>query len=704
MKSLVRIVVVVVGVVIVLFALVAAYLAFVFDPNDYRERISSEVEKHTGRSLVIDGDIGLSVFPWLGVEIGRTQLGNAPGFGDSPFARIEEVEVRARLMPLLRSELEVDRVVLRGVELNLERNADGRTNWDDLAARGKGASPEDPAPSSPGEAAGAVGAIVVAGVEIDDARVRFVDRQAGADYAINGFALKTGEVRPGERFPLEMGFDVAISEPGLDGRVDLKGDVLFDLAGPKVDVDGLELGFSGKGAALPGGEARVTVNAELALDMATGVAAIEGLVIRAYEVEARGQLVGKGLNASPSFSGNLEVPELDPRKILAALDIAVPKATDDKVLRKASFSTRIEATQSSANLRDIVAVLDDSRLSGELSVADFAKQALRFDLALDSINIDRYVPPSPDGKDKAPGDGAGAAAAALDPAVLRGLDVVGKFTVGKLIASGLTMSDISVEVRAQGGVLRLEPLAAKLYEGSYAGSANFDGRGQTLSVALGNQLAGVQVGPLLRDLAGAEERLTGNANVDSRLQARGNDVDAIKRSLAGNVDFRFLDGSVKGINVAQFLRQAQARISGKPAPAAGESNQTDFSQLTGTLQITDGIARNDDLDLRSPLLRVGGKGSVNIPQESIDYVVRASVVASLAGQGGEGLDNLKGVTVPIKVSGSFDKPSFGLDIESLVTDQVKQQAREKLEGAVQEKLTPQLQENLQKGLGGLLRR
>ncbi|MBA4742940.1 MAG: AsmA family protein [Azoarcus sp.] len=715
MKTVFRIVAIVVAVVVVLLGAAAAYLAFVFDPNDYRDRIESEVEERTGRSLAIEGELSLSVFPWIGVEIGPTQLGNAAGFGDAPFARVEQVEVRARLMPLLRQEVEVDRVVLRGLDVNLVRKADGSTNWDDLAARGKGESPDDAQPSSPGEAMGALGQIVVDGVEIADARVRFDDRQAGAEYAIDGFMLKTGEVRPRERFPLEMGFDVAVSEPELAGRVDLSGAVLFDPEGPKLDVDSLELRFKGEGAGLPGGEAEFAMDADVSADMTAGTAAVDGLVLRSYGVEARGDVAGNGLNDSPGFAGRFEVPEFDPRKLLAAMDVELPEGVGGDVLQKASLSTSINATASSARLGDLVAVLDESRLTGELSVADFAKRALRFDLALDAIDVDRYLPPPEEDdasprevsgpREGAPADpGAEAAVAILDPAVLRGLDVVGKFTAGRIVARGMTMTDISVEVKAQGGVLRLEPLAAKMYEGSYAGSASFDGRAQTLSMELANQLSDVQAGPLLADLAGAEQRLTGSANIESRLQARGNDTDAIKRTLGGNVDFRFLDGAIKGINVAQFLRQAQARITGKPAPAADGPNQTDFTELSGTVRIADGIARNDDLDLRSPLLRVDGEGNANLPEESVDYVVRASVVASLSGQGGEGLEQLKGVTVPIRISGNLNDPSIRPDLESLVTDRVKQEAQKKLEEAVQDKVAPELQEGLKKGLGDFLQR
>lgn len=714
MRTAVRIIAIILGVVVVVFGALAAYLTFVFDPNDYRERIALEAEKATGRTLVIDGEIALSVFPWIGVEIGQASLGNAPGFGDTPFASVGVVEVRARLMPLLRKEIEVDRIVLRDLKLDLVIDEQGKSNWADLAGAGGEEAPASTgSPAADGGAA--VAGLVISGVQIESARVSYADRQAKAEYVVDKLNLKTGEVSPGKRFPMELGFDVAVSEPQVSGRVDIAGDVLFDLAGPSADIEGFTLRFDGTGAGLPGGKAELGLKSKLALDLAAGTASIDGMEFSGYGVKALGSFAVKNLNSAPAVSGTLEVPSFDPGATMAALGMEAPKVSDSAVLKRVSMKSRVDATATSVALRDLVAVLDDSNLTGEVTVADFAKQALRFDLALDGINIDRYLPPA-DPEKPASGGGKKDASAdsedIIDPAMLRGLDIIGKLRVGKLVASGMTVTDISIDVRAQNGVVRVSPLSAALYEGRYAGNVTLDGRGQALAVSLDESLKGVQVGPLLRDLSGAEERLTGNTNLTAKLQLRGNNINAMKRTLGGDVAFSFLNGAVKGINVAQYLRQAQARISGKPAPETNEPNQTDFSQLTGTVQIANGVARNEDLDVRSPLLRVGGKGSANIPQETIDYTVRASVVASLSGQGGDGLENLKGVTVPIKVSGTFSNPSFGLDMQNLVSDAVKQQAQEKLKGAVQDKLSPELKEkaggdlkeSLQKGLGGFLNR
>lgn len=785
MKPVFRIVAIVVVAVLILFGVFAAYLSFVFDPNDYRDRIANEVEKRTGRSLVIEGDIGLSVFPWIGIQLGRTQLGNAEGFGETPFARVEDVELSAKLLPLLRSEIEVDRIVLNGLDLNLERKADGSTNWDDLVASDEGSSAESRSPAE--DAAGGIAAIVVSGIEISDSRVHFKDSAAAAEYTIENFDLQTGEVSPGKDFPLDLGFDVVLSEPQLAGRMDLEGIANFDPDARKFAFDDLELDFSGVGDALPGGRADVTLKGGLAVDMQSekaafegldlhyigadkeaqltgefaadlaeeiyaleglkltfvgkgddlpggqaevtltgamlsanmkvGTAALDALVLNAYGVEARTSLKGKDIATKPSFSGKLEVAQFDPRTLLEALDIDVPETADADVLKRASLSANVTATASSAGLHDLVVVLDDSELAGELSVADFASQALRFDLVLDAIDVDRYLSPqtgSGAGGDQGNGgsdeqqensSSAGAVMAVLDPAVLRDLDVAGKIMIGELTVNGMNVSDIAVQVNAQGDVLKLEPLAASLYGGQYSGAASFDGRSDTLALNTRNTLSGVQIEPLLTDLQGETPKLTGRAEIDSSLSARGNDVDAIKRTLSGSAGFKFLDGAVKGVNIAHYLREAQARINGDPVSEMKEPNQTDFTEMSGSAKITNGVVRNDDLDLRSPLLRVNGEGSANLPQETIDYLVRASVVASLSGQGGAGLDQLKGVTVPIRVSGTFDQPSYALDVQSLLSGAVKQKVQEELDGAVQERLqekvSPELQEKIQKGLGGL---
>ena len=102
------------------FALAAIAISLFFDPNDYRDRIADEVRRETGRELNIEGDLGLSLFPRFGIELGKTTLGNAPGFGSEPFLSFEEARLSVEIMPLIRGEgLKIGAVVLDAFQLNL---------------------------------------------------------------------------------------------------------------------------------------------------------------------------------------------------------------------------------------------------------------------------------------------------------------------------------------------------------------------------------------------------------------------------------------------------------------------------------------------------------------------------------------------------------------------------------------------------------
>ncbi len=716
MKTVVRILAGLVGAVVLVFVLLAAYLFLFFDVNDYRDRLAEQVRTHTGRELVISGEIGVSVFPWLGVEIGATSLGNAPGFGDEPFASVREAQARAQLMPLLRGEVEVDRVVLKGLVLNLERDAQGRNNWDDLVREpGEPHEARHDGPGDVGAAGRGIAALAIGGLDVEGAQLVWHDRKAGVRQQVSRLDITSGRIVPGAAFPLEIGFDIDSSAPAVQGRVELSASLLADPERGRYAADGLDLRFNGRGAALPGNAADLRLRAKLDVDMAAGKLSLAGLTLSGWGLEAKGELAGQGLPDAPSVEGRLELAQFSPRALLTALGQEVPQTTDPAALTRASLRTQLQASDKRVMLQGLELKLDDSTVRGTAGLTDLVRQAIAVDLQLDAINLDRYLPP---GK-STPAATPGAAAAAIDLSALQGLNLDAKLVVGELVASGMKISNLTVTARAADGVLRLQPLGAELYQGRYAGNATVDARGRAPRITLDESLTGVQIGPLLRDLTGKEAMLTGRAQLRAKLQASGADTDAMKRSLSGNADFMFADGAVKGVNVAQFLREASARLRNQPVPPQSGPNQTDFSELSGTLQIANGVIRNDDLAAKSPLLRVSGSGSADLTSERIDYRARAALVGTLEGQGGAERDALRGVTVPVRIGGTFAQPTYALDVETLIAENVKQQVRDRVEQRIIEQLggrqqaAPQPgsepapaespQEQLRRGLRGLLR-
>ena len=208
----------------VLAVLAAVALPRLIDPNAYRDQITRAVAERTGRTLTLDGDLGLSVFPWLGITVEGASLANAPGFGDEPMLAVQRAEARLRLLPLLAGRLEFGTIVLDGPRLNLARAADGRSNWQDIEARVVQPDSAEPAPAETTDGSAdrfSVESLSITGMEIREGRLLWDDRQSGARYALTNWSVSTGRVRLGGSVPVETRFNLSVGAAELDAEVDL---------------------------------------------------------------------------------------------------------------------------------------------------------------------------------------------------------------------------------------------------------------------------------------------------------------------------------------------------------------------------------------------------------------------------------------------------------------------------------------------------
>ncbi|HSG66228.1 MAG TPA: AsmA family protein, partial [Gammaproteobacteria bacterium] len=199
MAKLLKVLGIAVAALIGLFIVVIVLVGILFDPNDYKTEIAAAVEDSTGRTLTLDGDLELQLFPRLRIAVGEASLSNAAGFGDEPFARIGAARLQVGLLPLLLSQrLEIDEVRLAGLTLNLARNAQGTGNWEDMAAAAAGEEAgelvDDDEPAAPGDVQPL--ALVVQGIAIDDAEVHWSDATTGADWRLDDFNLQISNLSP----------------------------------------------------------------------------------------------------------------------------------------------------------------------------------------------------------------------------------------------------------------------------------------------------------------------------------------------------------------------------------------------------------------------------------------------------------------------------------------------------------------------------
>ncbi len=659
MSKLIRWLGIGVGVLLVLIIAAMIVLPMVVDPNDYKAEISEAVESGTGRTLSIAGDLELSVFPWLGIEIGQTSLSNAKGFSAQPFAQVEEVQVRVKLLPLLSRQLVMDTVVLEGLQVSLETDKSGKTNWQDLSGEKTEQAPAAGEKTEGGDDAPVLAGLAISGVEITDARIVVDDQQNDSRLQIDHFNLKTGAIGSADNVPVSLTMNV--SGTGLPEN-GLAPELKFDLA---LDPDAQTLKLS-----------------DLRFDLA--------------DLTLEGELSGTQIMGDALFEGVLQVNEFVPRDVMKSLGQAVPETSDPLVLGRADAGLKLSATKDSVKLSGIRVRLDDSTVEGSFSVANFTRPAIRFDIRLGAIDVDRYLPPQQETETATPATAAAAGAEMIPVDMLRELDVAGKVSVGELKAAQLRSRDVTMQLKAKDGVVRVHPATAAMYEGNYKGDIKLDVRGKAPVISMNEVLSGVQVGPLLKDLSG-QDRLQGMAELSAQLTAKGQTPDEFKRTLNGKMAFAFTDGAVKGVNLIRVIRKGQALLKGKSLPPTNEPEQTDFSELKGSATVRNGVIHNQDLSAKSPLLRVDGKGKVSLPAETIDYVVTTKLVGSLEGQSGKELEDLRGIAIPVQVSGTFSEPAFKPKLDSVIKDAAKKEIRKKVKKEIGKKLEKQLGDSL-KGL------
>ncbi len=339
---------------------------------------------------------------------------------------------------------------------------------------------------------------------------------------------------------------------------------------------------------------------------------------------------------------------------------------------------------------DVNGKLDESTIKAKFTLAE----PYEFDAAIDRINLDRYLgaaqKPAAKAAEKSPAKKD--EDTPVDLSALKGINAKGRLQVGALEVRGLKLAEVNAQVNAANGRVAVAPHSAKLYEGSISGALAVDANKN--QVSLKEQLQNVAIGPILRDFAG-QDRLEGRGNVAVDVTTAGATVNAMKRSLNGTAKVLLRDGAVKGINIGEILRKARTTLGGSREQAAagenagGKTQRTDFTELSASFAIKNGVAHNEDLDAKAPAFRLGGAGDINIPASTLDYLAKVSIVTTSQGQGGKERDNLAGLTVPVKLTGSFDDLKYQVDLRGMAgqaaRSQVKEQ-RDRIEQRIGDKL------------------
>jgi AsmA protein len=389
-------------------------------------------------------------------------------------------------------------------------------------------------------------------------------------------------------------------------------------------------------------------------------------------------------------------------RIEGGVDITSPKMPMKTLKLPLAGELRAELAKESAK-GALSTRFDESNIALKFDVAKFSPLDLGFDLAIDQLNVDKYLPPE---KPASKQGGVPAVAAGepvkeekIDLSALKGINAHGNARIGQLQASNLKMADIKAKIGLGGGKLDVAPHSMKLYGGSMAGALSVNANGNTIT--LRENLTGISINPLLKDLAD-QDLIEGHGDVRLDVTTHGDTVSAFKQRLDGNAAVMFRDGALKGINLAQYFRELKAMFSRKEdaVQKAKATEKTDFTELSASFMIADGVAHNDDFTAKTPFLRLGGAGDIDIGKSRIDYVLKATVVETSTGQEGKELESLRGVTIPVRASGPFDQLAYQIEFGKISAEGALKAKLDDKKKELKKELKEKAREELMKGLLG----
>ena len=733
------------GLLLIIVALGFA-LTHLFDPNDYKDEIRQLARDKAHVELTLNGDIGWSLFPWLGLELHDASVATLTQ-PKTPFADLQMLGLSVRVLPLLRREVQMSDVRVEGLNLTLTRDERGHGNWEDIGkplptAQASGNPATDPnapadAPAGSPDKKDRPVKLDIDSLTVNNARVQFTDAQSGKAYSAESIQLSTEAIHDGINIPLKASAFVSANIPNVKARTELVGVLRFDRAAKRYSLE--DMRFSGDLSGEPLNNKTLTFAAQgqVAVDMTANTATWTGLKLSANQLRALGELNVRDLNAEPQVSGALSLAQFNLRTFLDGIGHPLPVTADATAFSKVELVTQLKGSPNALVLDDLAVKLDDSAFNGRVAVEDIARQALRVQLKADRFDADRYLPAKSDDakgakaarqaevQQQEASATAGAGTAPLPDAPskvgwstdklfpvdrLRALDLQADLSFGALTLDKLPITNAQLKATGQGGLVTLQILQGGLYNGSFAAKGTLDVRPAVPQVGMNTQINRVPVEHFIqREKPDQAPPVKGLLTLNSDLTATGNSQKALVDTLNGTARFVLNDGVLINANLEQQLCQGIATLNRKTLSGEPRAKDTPFQELSGNLVIRNGVASNPDLKVRIPGLSVSGDGDLDLRVLGMDYRIGVVVEGdqrAMPDPACQVNERFVGVELPLRCRGPLelgakacrlDQEGLGKVAAKLAGNRLKDKIDEKLNEKLGDKVSPQLKDAL-KGL------
>lgn len=675
MKKFLKWSAIIVGSLLALFLLALFTLPLLITPNDFKPQITKLVKDQTGRSIDIPGDIKLHISSSLetSFSLGEIHLASNASFPESELLTSKYAELEISLLPLIKDKaLKVGTLSLQGVSINLIKDASGKTNWSSSVS--KNDAPKEKT-AEPSKTENGLQGLSIDSIKITDSKIRFVDKTKGISASITDFSFTTGHLTMGSTFPLETAFNATLTragQPPLSGSVQLKTTLGVAPGFSNFTADDLTINATLTGDQVPGKSKELSLGFNTSVDLQQEELILKNLHAALDMTTLTGELQLHNFS-QPKTEGKLAVDITSLKQQLNSLDIALPNSRDDDVLDNFSASLEFEADPKAFTGKNINLVLDQTKLMATTSITNFAAPEITFTGQADTLDLDRYLPVKNQPKESGseiPETVSANKKTPLPVKTFRNLNFNMDFNLDSLRVSNLSLTKVQLTSSAKNGIIELKPLSLDLYQGTITVQGSIDATREIPVLHIRKKFSGVALEPLLTDLTGKAE-ISGKADIDIDITTRGLDQNALSRNANGTMSLLLSDGSIKRLRILQTIRQAKALINKEALTSAATDQPTGFATLSASGSITDGVFSNKDLLAESDLMKITGKGTIDLAAQEIDYLLTVFLTDRIERQQETGLVALGNKPIPYRIKGPLNDIQQSAAIEEMLKTELK---------------------------------
>lgn len=348
---------------------------------------------------------------------------------------------------------------------------------------------------------------------------------------------------------------------------------------------------------------------------------------------------------------------------------------DDLPNKKMTATGNITAkiTDNSIDINPLQLKIGQDDLTGKLNVQNFKQPTVQFDIASNRLNLDPYLsilkkhtqePAKTKQQQQKSASHQTTQAnkqASQDQLLttLRQLNVNGNINIKQLTVMKANIQDIQSQIKAKNGMIAITPIRAKLYQGTFDGSIHVDARSSLPKISVKEDLKGVQVNGLIKDMYGSD-LLSGVANANANITTAGFEQSQLNKNMNGQFKLSLNQGALKGIDISYYMNVLDSLMKKQTKPSASKEKQTKFHHAGASGIIKQGVISSQDMLLSGPGIYVSGKGNANLNNQQLDLSLRAA--------------KAKGSkpSLPIKITGTFQQPKIRPEYKAVLGGVVNQ--------------------------------